>query len=175
MTLTRDLLRLKKKTSSEMRCYTLNTTGSEFGCQPGRKVLETRHTVLGRHTETGLLTQTGLSLGRPTLQDWMIPDQVPALTRKAQVQLWRKTTLVVIISSTSNWKENRNTRSCKSRSRNRNGVVCRGTAQWNNTTSQESLYRRRRLEGLRRYRCTPWLGDTRDDATTRILVIDTRL
>ena len=28
----------------------------------------------------------------------------------------------------------------------------------------ELLYCRRRLEGLRRYSCTPWSGDTRDHA-----------
>jgi len=39
--------------------------------------------------------------------------------------------------------------------------------------SRESLYRRRRLKDPRRYRCTPWSGDTRNHATTRILVIDT--
>jgi len=70
---------------------------------------------------------------------------------------------------------NGNAMSCEPRSRNRSGVVSRGTAQRNNTTSRESLYRRRLLEGPRRYRCTPWSGDTRDDATTRILIIDTRL
>jgi hypothetical protein len=36
---------------------------------------------------------------------------------------------------------NGNARSCESRSRNRSGVVSRGTAQRNNTTSRESLYR----------------------------------
>ena len=60
-----------------------------------------------------------------------------------------KTILVVIISRTSNWKENRNARSSESRSRNRSGAVSRGTAQRNSTTSQESLYRRRRLKGPR--------------------------
>jgi len=70
---------------------------------------------------------------------------------------------------------NKNARSCEPRSRNRSGVVSRGTAQRNNTTSRVSLYRRRRLEGPRRYRCTPWSGDTRGHATTCILVIDTRL
>jgi len=34
-------------------CYILNTTGSEFGYGPGRKVSETNHTASGRHTETG--------------------------------------------------------------------------------------------------------------------------
>jgi len=70
---------------------------------------------------------------------------------------------------------NGNARRCESRLRNRSGVVSRGSAQRNNTTSRESLYRRRRLGGSRPYSCTPWSGDTRDHATTRILVIDTRL
>ena len=153
-------------------CYTIKTTGSEFGYEPGRKVSETRHMVLEWNTETGLPTQMGFGSGRPTLQHWMIPGQVLVLTGKAQVLLWRKTTLVVIISRTSNWKENGNARSCESRSRNRSGVVSRGTAQRNNTTSRKSLYRRRRLEDTRQYHCTPWSGDTKDDATTRILVID---
>jgi len=156
-------------------CYTLNTTGSEGGYGPGRKVSETHHTVLGRHPETGQPTLSGLGSIRPTLQHRRIPGQLPAQTRKAQVLPQRKTTLVVIISRTSNRKENGNARSCESRLRNRSGVVSRGTAQRNNTMSWESLYRRRRLEGPRRYRCTPWSGDTRDHATTCILVIDTRL
>ena len=70
---------------------------------------------------------------------------------------------------------NRNAKSCKSRLQNRSGVVSRGMAQRNNTMSRELLYHRRQLEGPRRYRSTPWSGDTTDDATTRILVIDTRL
>jgi len=36
---------------------------SEFGYGPGRKVSETRHTVLGRHTETGQPTLSGLGSG----------------------------------------------------------------------------------------------------------------
>jgi len=48
-------------------CYTLNTTGSEFGYGPGRKVSETRHTVLGWHPETGQPTLSGLGSGQPTL------------------------------------------------------------------------------------------------------------
>ena len=85
-------------------CYTLNTTGSEFGYGPGRKVSETSHTVLGRHPETGQPTLSGLGSGRPTLQHRRIPGQVPAQTGKAQVLPQRKTTLVVIIR-TSNRKE----------------------------------------------------------------------
>ena len=34
-------------------CYTLNIMGRTFGYGQGRKVSETRYTVLGRHTETG--------------------------------------------------------------------------------------------------------------------------
>jgi len=56
--------------------------GSEFGYGPGRKVSETRHTVLGRHPETGQPTLSGLGSGRPTLQHRRIPGQVPAQTRK---------------------------------------------------------------------------------------------
>jgi len=109
-------------------CYTLNTTGLEFGYGPGRKVSETRHMVLGWHTETGQPTTSGLDSGRPTLQHRMIPGQVPARARKAQVLLQRKTTLVVIIRRTSNRKENGNARSCESKSGNRSRVVSRGTA-----------------------------------------------
>jgi len=50
------------------RCYTLNITGRTFGYRQGRKVSETRHTVLGRHTETGQPTALGLGLGQLTLQ-----------------------------------------------------------------------------------------------------------
>jgi len=88
----------------EWYCYTLNTTGSEFGYGLGRKVSKTRHTVLGRHTETGLPQLSGLGSGGPTLQHRMIPGQVPAQTGKAQELLQRKTTLV-IIGRMSNRKE----------------------------------------------------------------------
>ena len=58
--------------------YTLNITGRTFGYGPGRKVSETRHTVLGRHTETAQPTPSGLGSGQPTLQHRMILGQVPA-------------------------------------------------------------------------------------------------
>ena len=54
-------------------CYTLNTTGSEYGYGPGRRVLETRHTVLGQHTKTRQPTASGLGLGQPTLRHQEIP------------------------------------------------------------------------------------------------------
>ena len=124
-------------------CYTLITTGSESGYEPGRKVSETRHTVLGRHTETGQPTTSGLDSGRPTLRHQETPGPSTG-TGNAQALPQRKTTLVVIIRRTSNRKENGNARRCESRSRNRSGVVSRGTAQRNNTTSRESRYRCRR-------------------------------
>jgi hypothetical protein len=85
-----------------LRVSYLNTTGGTFRYGPGRKVSETRHTVLGRHTETG---QPTLGSGRPTLQHQRTPGQVPAQTGKAQVLPQRKTTLMVIIGRTSNRKE----------------------------------------------------------------------
>jgi len=88
-------------------CYTLNITGQTFGYGLGRKVSETRHTVLGWNTETRQPTPSGFGSGQPTLQHRMIPGQVPAQTGKAQVLPQRKTTLVVI---TSNQKGNRNAR-----------------------------------------------------------------
>jgi len=109
-------------------CYTLKTTGSEFGYGLGRKVSETHHMVLGWHTKTGQLIVSGLGSGRLTLQHQRTLGQVPAQTGKAQVLPQRKTTLVVIIGHTSNRKENGNARSCESRSRNRSRVVSRGTA-----------------------------------------------
>jgi len=48
-------------------CYTLNITGRTFGYGQGRKVSETRHTVLERHPETGQPTLSGLGLGQLTL------------------------------------------------------------------------------------------------------------
>jgi len=85
-------------------CYTLNTTGLEYGYGPGRKVSETRHTVLGRHTETGQPTASGLSSGQPTLRHQEVPGPSTGTAGKAQVLPRRKTTLVVIIR-TSNRKE----------------------------------------------------------------------
>jgi hypothetical protein len=85
-------------------CYTLNTTGSEYGYGPGRKVSETCHTVLGRHTETGQPTASG-SARVDRLRSTRKPlGQVPAQTGKAQALPQRKTTLVAIIR-TSNRKE----------------------------------------------------------------------
>jgi len=149
--------------------------GGTFGYGQGRKVSETRHTVLGRHTETGQPTLSGLGLCQPTLWHQEVPGPSTGADRESASAAAEEDNLVVIISRTSNRKENGNARSCKSRSRNRSGAVFRGMAQRNSTTSRELLYPRRRLAGPRRYRCTPWSGDTRDDATTRILVIDTRL
>jgi len=79
-----------------MRSPTLNNTGRTFGYGQGRKVSETRHTVLGRHTETGQPTLSGLNSGRLTLQHRMIRGQVPVRAGKAHVLRQRKTTLVVI-------------------------------------------------------------------------------
>jgi len=97
----------ERNQKSPKGCYTLNIMGRTFGYGPGRKVSETRHTVLGRHTETEQPTPLGLGWGQPTLQHRMIPGQVPAQTGKAQALPQRKTTLVVI---TSNRKGNRNAR-----------------------------------------------------------------
>jgi len=116
-----------------------------------------------------------LGSGQPTLRHRRVPDQVPAQAGKAQVLPRRKSTLVVIIRTDKPSEGNGNARSCESRSQNRSGVVSRGTAQRNNTTSREPLYRRRRLRGPRRYCCITLSGDMWDHATTRILAIDTRL
>ena len=156
-------------------CYTLNTTGLEFGYGPGRKVLKTRHTVLGRHTETGQPTALGLGSGQPTLQHQEVPGPSTGADRESASAAVEEDNLGGHHKKDKQSEGNRNARSCESRSRNRSGVVSRGTAQRKNTTSRESLYRCRRLGGSRRYNCTPWSGDMRDHATTRILVTDTRL
>jgi len=156
-------------------CYTLNTTGSEYGYGPGRKVSETRHTVLGRHTETGQPTASGLGSGQPTLRHQEVPGPNTGTDQESASAATEEDNLGGHHKKDKQSEGNGNARSCESKSRNRSGVVSRGTAQRNNTTSRESRYRHRRLEGPRRYPCTPWSGDTRDDATTRILVIDTRL
>ena len=159
----------------QLSCYTLNTTGSEYGYGPGRKVSETRHMVLGRHTETGQPTASGLGSGQPTLRHQQVPGPSTGTDRESASAATEEDNLGGHHKKGKQSEGNGNARSCESRSRNRSGVVSRGTGQRNNTRSRESRYRRRRLEGRRRYRCTPWSGDTRDDATTRILVIDTRL
>ena len=156
-------------------CYTLNTTGSEFGYGPGRKVSETRHTVLGRHPETGQPTLSGLGSGQPTLRHQEVPGPSTGADRESASAATEEDNLGGHHKKDKQSEGNRNARSCESRSRNRSGVVARGTAQRNNTTSRESLCRCRRLGGSRRYSCTLWSGDMRDHATTRILVTDTRL
>jgi len=47
--------------------------GRTFGYGQGRKVSETRHTVLGGHPETGQPTLLGLGLGQPTLRYQEVP------------------------------------------------------------------------------------------------------
>jgi len=158
-----------------MSCYTLNMTGSEFGYGPGRKVSETGHTVLGRHPETGQPTLSGLSSGQPTLRHQEVPGPSTGAARESASAAAEEDNLGGHHKKDKQSEGNRNAKSCESRSRNRSGVVSRGTAQRNNTMSRESLYCCRRLGGSRRYSCTPWSGDTRDHATTRILVTDTRL
>jgi len=64
-------------------CYTLNTTGSEFGHGPGRKVLEIRHTVLGRHPETGQPTLSGLGSGQLTLRHQKVPGPSTGADRES--------------------------------------------------------------------------------------------
>jgi len=64
-------------------CYTLNTTGSEFGYGPGRKVSETRHTVLGRHPETGQPTLSVLGSGQPTLRHQEVPGPITGADRES--------------------------------------------------------------------------------------------
>jgi len=157
------------------KCYTLNTMGSEYGYGPGRKVSETHHTVLGWHTETGQPTALGLGSGQPTLRHQEVPGPSTGADRESASTAAEEDNLGGHHKKDKQSEGNVNARSCEPRSRDSSGVVSRGAAQRNNTTSRESLYRRRRLRGLRRYRCTPWSEDTRDDATTRILVIDTRL
>ena len=65
------------------RCYTLNITGRTFGYGQGRKVSETRHTVLGRHTETGQPTALGLGSGQPTLQHQETPGPSTGTDRES--------------------------------------------------------------------------------------------
>jgi len=161
--------------SNHSHCYTLNITGWTFGYGQGRKVSETRHTVLGRHPETGQPTLSGLGSGQPTLRHQEVPGPSTGADRESASAAAEEDNLGGHHKKDKQSEGNRNARSCESRLRNRSGVVSRGTAQRNNTTSQESLYRCRRLGGSRRYSCTPWSGDTRDHATTRILVTDTRL
>jgi len=155
-------------------CYTLNTKGSEFGYGPGRKVSETRHTVLGRHTETEQPTTSGLDSGRPTLQHRMIPGQVPARAGKAQVLPQKKTTLVVI--TWTSYRKEMGTQGVASLDRGI-GVGLFPEARRPEEQHHESgiAISLQTARGLRRYRCTPLSGDTRNHATTRILVIDTRL
>jgi len=155
-------------------CYTLNTTGSEFGYGPGRKVSETRHTVLGRHTETGQPAALGLGSGQPTLRHQEVPGPSTSADRESASAVAEEDNLGGHHEKDKQSVGNGNARSCEPRSRDRSGVVSRGAAQRNSTTSRESLYRRRRLGGSRQYSCTLWSGDTRDHATTRILVTDTR-
>ena len=64
-------------------CYTLNTTGSEFGYGPGRKVSETRHTVLGWHPKTGQPTLLGRGSGQPTLQHQEVPGPSTGADRES--------------------------------------------------------------------------------------------
>jgi len=124
-----------------MGCYTLNTTGSEYGYGPGRKVSETHHTVLGRHTETGQLTALGLGLGQPTLRHQEVPGPSTGADRESASAAAEEDNLGGHHKKDKQSEGNGNARSCESRSRNRSGVVSRGTAQRNNTTSRESLYR----------------------------------
>jgi hypothetical protein len=122
-------------------CYTLNTTGSEYGYGPGRKVSETRHTVLGRHTETGQPTASGLGSGQPTLRHQEVPGPSTGADRESASAAAEEDNLGGHHKKDKQSEGNGNARSCESRSRNRSGVVSRGTAQRNNTTSRESLYR----------------------------------
>jgi len=67
----------------EPDCYTLNITGRTFGYGQGRKVSETRHTILGRHTETGQPTASGLGSGQPTLQHQETPGPSTGIDRES--------------------------------------------------------------------------------------------
>jgi len=49
----------------------------------GRKVLETRHMVLGRHTETGQPTVSGLGTGQLTLQHQETPGPSTGTDRES--------------------------------------------------------------------------------------------
>jgi len=129
-----------------IRCYTLNTTGSEFGYGPGRKVSETRHTVLGRHTETGQPTASGLGSSQPTLRHQEVSGPSTGADRESASAVAEEVNLGGHHKKDKQSEGNWNARSGESRSRNRSGVVSRGTAQRNNTTSRESLYRCRRPE-----------------------------
>ena len=108
-------------------CYTLNTTGSEFGYGPGRKVSETRHTVLGRHAETGLPTQTGLGSGQPILRHQEVPGPSTGADRESASAAAEEDNLGGHHKDKQSEGDG-NARSCESRSRNRSGVVSRGTA-----------------------------------------------
>jgi len=125
-------------------CYTLNTTGSKYGYGPGRKVSVTRHTVLGRHTETGQPTALGLGSGQPTLRHQEVPGPSTSADRESASAATEEDNLGGHHKKDKQLEGNGNARSCESRSWNRSGVVSRDTAQRNNTTSRESLYRCRR-------------------------------
>jgi len=118
-------------------CYTLNTTGLEYGYGPGRKVLETRHTVLGRHTETGQPTASGLGSGQPTLRHQEVPGPSTGADRESASAAAEEDNLGGHHKKDKQSEGNGNARSCESRSRNRSGVVSRGAAQRNITTSRE--------------------------------------
>jgi len=156
-------------------CHTLNISGRTFGYGPGRKVLETHHTVLGWHPKTGQPTLPGLGLGQPTLRHQEVPGPSNGADRQSTSTAVEEDNLGGHHKKYKQSEGNGNASSCESSSWNRSGVVTRGTVQRNNTTSWESLYRCTGLGCLRRYSCTLWLGNMRDHATTHILVTDTRL
>jgi len=108
-------------------CYTLNTTGLEYGYGRGRKVSETRHTVLGRHAETGLPTQPGLGSGQPTLRHQKVPGPTTGADRESASAAAEEDNLGGHHKDKQSEGDG-NARSCESRSRNRSGVVSRGTA-----------------------------------------------
>ena len=90
-------------------------------------------------------TLSGLGWGQPTLRHQEVPGLSTGADRESASAAAEEDNLGGHHKKDKQSKGNENARSCESRSRNRSGVVSRGTAQRNNTTSRESLYH-----------CTAW-------------------
>jgi len=97
-------------------CYTLNITGRTFRYGQGRKVSETRHTVLGRHTETGKPTALGLGSGQATLQHHETPGPSTGTDRESASAAAEEDNLGGHHKKDKQSEGNGNARSCKSRS-----------------------------------------------------------
>ena len=100
--------------------------GRTFRYGEGRKESETHHTVLGRHTETGQPTLAALGSGQPTLRHQEVPGPRTGADRESASAVTEEDNLGGHHKDKQS-EGNRNARSCESRSRNRSGVVSRGT------------------------------------------------